>query len=1456
MFASQRLTIFFIFLMPIVCLPALGRVATPSRESHAERNSSKPATPYSARNAEALPFRFETNVGQTDPRVKFLARRAGGAVFLTPGEIVCAFRADETGYGREQPKPGKASAPGGERRQYSVRFSLEGSDAQAAMIGGDPVAHRTNYLVGKDPKAWHTDVENFASVRCAGVYPGVDAYYSGERDALTARFVVAPNATLEQIVLRVDGAEEMRVGESGELNLRVGGRETRHAPPVVLEEGGTSKRPVPARYEVVGSNAVAFRLAARDSNKAVTIASTLDFSTYLGGLTGRSHSGTSGWDVAIDGSGAAYVTGGTTSVDFPVAQGAGQPLPGGNGDGFVAKLSPDGSQLVYATYLGGSNSELPDSIAVDSAGAAYVTGYTQSPDFPVTASSADPSYNGDDDVFVAKISPSGTAIAYATFLGGDGRDEVTGIAVDAAGAAFVAGWTEPRLETQSVSTFPTTIGAFDRTFNGNGDGFVTKIASNGTSFAYSTFLGSGSPEYCAGIAINSSGEAYVIGETSGFSGAAPFPTTPNAYNTTLGSGVFVTKLNQAGSALAYSTYIGNATPRDIAVGSDGSAYVTGGQATATYPTTPGAYNTTASGGVFVTKLNPPGSALSYSTFIGPGMAESIAISSAGKVFLGGWIFYVDGPNFPTTPGAYDQTPHFEYDGFVASLGETGSSLGYSTFLAGGASDFIHGLAVNGLGEVYVTGSSESPEWPTTPGAYDTVFNPPTPGSSTRQQNCFVTKFNAAGSALVYSTYVQGHTQQSVIDKATGIAADSNGALYVTGQTESVDFPTTPGTFDTTLGSVNDAFVSKLDPRTGALVYSTFLGGAASIDYANAIAVDSAGAAYVVGTTLSSDFPSTPGAYDPVRDDLDNDAFVTKLNPAGNGLVFSTFLGGTTYDVGWDIALGPDGSVYVCGESFPSVPTVPFPTTPGAYQTQSNGFGEGFVTRLNAAGSALIYSTLFGGTSGDAVYAIAVDDTGAAYITGMTDEVTPNTFPTTPNAFDQTPNGFRDAFVTKLTPTGNALVYSTFLGGMSNDFGYAIAVDSSGAAYVTGETIVSGFPTTPGAFQTETSGSPDGFVTKLDAAGSTLVYSTLLGSGSADVCRSIAVDEAGGAWVTGVTYSNAIEPFPVTPDAQNATGNGGDEAFVTRVGPSGSALTYSTLLGGAGYDEGTSIALGVTGEIFVAGWTYSYNFPTADATQPRRRGASDAFVSVLAGATLDVDSPGTYVAAAGAWFLRNSSSSGSADLAFSYGPPGAGLVPIVGDWNGDGTDTPGLYDPVASAFFLKDTATGGPANTTFVFGGANGGYIPLAGDWDGDGADSIGIYDPAHGVFFLKNTNGSGPADAAFTFGPAGGGIRPLAGDWDGDGSDSIGIYDPNGAAFFLKNASASGFADVVFVYGAPGMTPVVGDWNGDGIATVGVYSASNGAWFLRNAHASGGADVVFVYGAPASTPIAGDWNGS
>jgi hypothetical protein len=773
-----------------------------------------------------LPLSFEANQGQVLGPVKFLSHGRGYTIFLTNDEAVLALRKSQPGMSRlgkfglpgrlepfgsvdpragrwpsraadwkslwrslipdlSQVVPGPNAGEGGvaagleSQPPQVVRMRLVGGNAKARLVGLDELPGRSNYFIGNDPKKWRTNVPSYARVKYEGVYPGVDVVYYGKQRQLEYDFVVAPGADPNQIKLSFAGADGMRVdADSGDLVLKMGEDEVRFQKPAV------SQPAVAAVYD-----------RSRRS------------------LPGQAPSAAT---AELDG---AFVLASNNEVGFRVA-------------GYEPKralvIDP---VLSYSTYLGGSVYDAGTSIAVDAAGNAYVTGYTGSTtDFPITPNALQPSFGGGKwDAFVAKLNPAGSKLVYSTYLGGSGGDAGAGIAVDAAGKAYVTGYTG------STTDFPITPNALQPSFGGGKwDAFVAKLSPDGSALVYSTYLGGSDQDVGQDIAADAGGNAYVTGYTESTNFPLAYPWQATNYAAPNGTG-FVAELDPDGG-LVYSTYLGGSLGRSrldvgygIAVDSGGNAYVTGMTSSIGFPTTTGAYQTSYGGGIrgnaFVAKLNWSGSALSlvYSTYLG------------------------------------------------------GQHLG------GSAIDVGYGIAVNSAGNAYVTGFTMSTNFPIYK-AYQAT-NKATLASA-GNPTAFVASLNSTGSKLVYSTYLGGSTA----DEGLGIAVDAAGNAYVTGETWSTDFPTanpfqgtnnaTPITQDTT------AFVASLNSTGSKLVYSTYLGGSGS-EYGDGIAVDRAGNAYVTGGTYSTDFPTvnpcqaTNNAAPP-----NTTAFVAKISPsnaAGLGL---------------------------------------------------------------------------------------------------------------------------------------------------------------------------------------------------------------------------------------------------------------------------------------------------------------------------------------------------------------------------------------------------------------------------------------------------------------------------------------------------------------------------------------------------------------------------------------------
>lgn len=383
-----------------------------------------------------LALGFERNEGQADPRVKFLARGNGYALFLSEDEATLALR-EPSKQRRQDQRLGRLS-PTDLSRYEVLRVRLSGGQRPTTVSGKEQLPGRANYLIGKDPRKWHTGIPSYSQVRYDNVYPGVNLVYHGSNQRqLEYDFVVAPGADPRQIALRFDGARSLRIDSEGDLTVQLAGGEIIEHAPVIYQEVHGTRRAIAGRYVVKNQRTVAFTLASYDRHRPLVIDPVLAYSTYLGG------SGNDGPDngggIAVDSSGDAYLTGRTDSTNFPTTPGAFQStFGGGSSNAYVTKLNPEGTGLVYSTYLGGTGNDGGITIAVDSSGNAYAVGFTSSSDFPTTPGAFQTSLAGSFNAFITKLNANGTALVYSTYLGGSASDFAFGIALDSSGDAYIA----------------------------------------------------------------------------------------------------------------------------------------------------------------------------------------------------------------------------------------------------------------------------------------------------------------------------------------------------------------------------------------------------------------------------------------------------------------------------------------------------------------------------------------------------------------------------------------------------------------------------------------------------------------------------------------------------------------------------------------------------------------------------------------------------------------------------------------------------------------------------------------------------------------------------------------------------------------------------------------------------------------------------------------------------------
>jgi hypothetical protein len=458
-----------------------------------------------------------------------------------------------------------------------------------------------------------------------------------------------------------------------------------------------------------------------------------------------------------------------------------------------------------------------------------------------------------------------------------------------------------------------------------------------------------------------------------------------------------------------------------------------------------------------------------------------------------------------------------------------SHVAYSTFIGGPSMDESYNMVADSVGNSYITGITYAGSYPTTTGAYDQTFN----GGF---QDTYITKLNNKGTDLIFSTFLGGDED----DVGFTISVDRNDYVYLHGYTVSTNYPTTINAFNRNFygGFYGDAFVTKLDSSGSKLIYSTFLGGN-SDEIGYGIEEDTSGDAFVAGRTSSSDFQTTVGAYNRTYKGYYSDAYVTKFDPNGQNLQFSTFIGGSNEDIAWGMKLDSEYNTYITG----STNSKDFPVTSGALNTINNldRYINSFTTRLNSKGSALIYSTYMGGNEGASCNSMTVDFDNNAIITGATGS---DDYPTTAGAYDNTINSSCDVTLTKINTNGKAIIYSTFLGGSDWQVGCRIIIDKKGNNLIAGAVRSSDFPVSNDALPRNLNARQNGFFTKLNNEGSALIYSTYMGGSGWEASTGLSQDSLGFVYVAG--YSMSVD-FPTTIGSYSPTNNGNYDAFVMKLG---------------------------------------------------------------------------------------------------------------------------------------------------------------------------------------------------------------------------------------------------------------------------------------------------------------------
>jgi beta-propeller repeat-containing protein/List-Bact-rpt repeat protein len=856
-------------------LPFVGGKSTP-RVAHNASASTQPSKGMAFGN---IPLAFEPNYGQAgNAQVKYMARAHGYSLFLTSSEAAFVMPVGPQNSpllsvhkGMSLSELEKAmNAPQTNSAVAVLRMEMLGASAQPQLTAENLQPGKTNYLIGKDPKNWHSNIPRYGQVRYRDVYPGIDLAYHGTQQ-LEFDFVVKPGANPDKIALGFEGAQKLRTDNSGNLVLGTPAGEMQLLRPVAYQEKDGVRKPVSARFVTKEKNKVAFELGAYDRTRQLVIDPSITFATYYGGPQEETAAG-----VALDASGNIYLVGTTSSTTLPGPNPSNIGNVGTSHDGYIAQFTPSGT-VGFLTFYGGSLDDFPQAVAVDATGI-YIAGTTQSKDFPVSTGAAQTVYGGNGapgtghgagDGFVLKLTPDGSNETWGTYAGGNDLDIAFALAVDSSQNVYVVG--------ETFSTGPGLGTAFTphnslpqgNAENGSGDGFVVEVKADGSQFIIMSYIGGTNLDFATGVSWNAinGGTVYITGDTQ----SPNLPVTAGAFQ--------------------------------LQCGTDGTCN-----------------------------------------------------EQPGAIFLD--------------------------DAFVAAFNPANpTSYHYFTYLGGESVDIGFAIATDVSGNAYLTGETQSYSYPvtTSPAAYQSQLGS---GSSNKgMQNAFATVLNPGGTALVYSTYLGGTTNGQTnnnkpepgLDKGLGIALDTSKNMYITGQTTSIDFPLADPT-QQAFGGGNtgqfdsDAFFTELDALGDPPVLSTYIGGSGDEDFLNGfIAVDTQnsttlGNVYVVGDTNSLNLPvqvsSGPGGSGALVDSSLNggqgvneqctvlneitqlpmqvtcpDAFIYQFNPNTSGLLVTVAGLGTG-----TVTSAPNGitcpGVGTCGASFTTgtqVTLTPTPT-PGSGST--------------------------------------------------------------------------------------------------------------------------------------------------------------------------------------------------------------------------------------------------------------------------------------------------------------------------------------------------------------------------------------------------------------------------------------------------------------------------------------------------------------------------------------------
>jgi len=1178
---------------------------------------------YSIASIEGSNWGFRENKGQLNKGnddVRYYGSQGGVNVFCKQGAISFVFTKKESD-DKVSEATGQLSKPGLNSSKFiTSRADLEliGSNINAEIIAGDRQEYYENYTSGNSYNAI-TKICTYKTITYTDIYPYIDLVLQSREHGLEYSFIVHVGGDVNDIQILWNGLDKMKQLENGGVayELKPLGGEANAIPaitesaPFSFQQSANEKQQLPVNSSFIRiCNRIGFAVKDYDKTKTLIIDPTLDWGTYYGGSNNDEALG-----ISTDSIGNLYIAGFTSSTSGIATSGAYQTSFTGNTDAFIAKFNSSGSRI-WTSYFGGNNSIQASGIGLDHKGNIYITGWTNDTSGITTSGIYQKSYGGGTyDAFLARFSNSGS-LDWATYFGGTGNDEATGINVYDSANIYITGFTTSTSGIASAGTYQTTAGG-----SGN-DGFLAKFNSSGL-LQWGTYFGAGSGATNSNSVITDANDnVYISGYTSSSSGVA----TSGGFQTSFGGGTYDAFLAQFSStgSIGWATYFGGGGEDEeggMGVDGSGNVYITGFTASTSGIATSGAYQTSLAGkqNAFIAEFNKKG-LLHTATYYGGNNFDNgnaISIDSSGNIYIAGSTNSTTGI---ATSGAYQTSNSGGYDAFAAKFNNKDSLIS-ATYYGGTNYDNAIAAFADNSNNLYLTGYTSSTSGIATSGSYQT--------SSAGGDDAFIAKFTF--SQCVFHPAINGNVS---------LCTNSIGAYSATKHgTDTYSWKAMGGTIisRSNIDSINVKWVSAgndtlwLFESSGICKDSVM--EVVAVNQPNAYAgadqeICNAGNSVIIGPSSAGapykyNWTSVPIGFtstltDPIVAPTTTTHYILNVRDTTTGCTaadtvvitvgtamstpYGTYFGGAGVESGYSIARDKFGNTYIIGFTTSGSGIA----TKGAYQTKLGGAEDAFLAKYNCSGN-LEWATYFGGNDDDGAESIATDDSGNVYLSGWTY----STAGIATNGAYQTTNGGSgnaDAFLVKFNGSGSRL-WATYYGGSGNDFGTRVTIDKTGNIYFTGSTSSGSNIATSGAYITSLPGLTNAFLAKFNSSGS-ISWATYYGGNDYDNGAGVVLDSSGNIYITGSTLSTAGIATAGAYQTSYAGGSNYGDAFLAKFNKGGSLL-WATYYGGSKDDFSNDVTTDGS-NVYITGATLSSSgIATVGAYQTSFAGGSpygDAFLA--------------------------------------------------------------------------------------------------------------------------------------------------------------------------------------------------------------------------------------------------------